>query len=214
MVGSVVGLGDLDGLDFGKGGGLLPAVVQDAGSRAVLTLGYMNRDAVLETLTRRRVVFFSRSRQRLWEKGETSGHTLRLSEINVDCDRDSLLVMAWPEGPACHRGSTTCFGEGVPSWGRSVAFLSELETIIEQRITVRPQNSYTARLVESGILRVAQKVGEEGLEAALAGVGGAVEEVAAESADLLYHLLVLLKVRGIPLERVIAELQARHTARP
>ena len=203
-------LGDVEQLDFTKGDGLLPAVVQHAETGAVLMLGYMNADALKSTLTSRRVVFFSRSRQRLWEKGETSGHTLLLSEIRTDCDRDSLLVLARPAGPTCHLGTASCFGDIPPSFEPPLAFLSVLENLIQQRITERPSDSYTARLMESGIKRVAQKVGEEGLEVALAGAGGTGDEVVAESADLLYHLFVLLRARGLSLEQVAAELRARH----
>ena len=142
-------------------------------------------------------MFFSRSRQRLWEKGETSGHTLLLSEIYTDCDRDSLLVLARPEGPTCHLGKASCFGEIPSRFEQPLAFLSVLEDLIEQRITERPSDSYTVRLIDGGITRVAQKVGEEALEAALAGAAGSNEEVVAESADLLYHLLVLLRARWV-----------------
>jgi phosphoribosyl-ATP pyrophosphohydrolase/phosphoribosyl-AMP cyclohydrolase len=214
MVGSVVGLGELDGLDFAKGGGLLPAVVQDAGSGAVLTLGYMNRDAVFATLTRRKVVFFSRSKNRLWEKGESSGHALDLEHVRVDCDHDTLLVAARPRGPVCHLGSGTCFGEAAASGpSEGTAFLSKLEEVIGERAAAHPEASYTAKLLASGWMRIAQKVGEEGLEAALAGAGGTDSEVVAEVADLFYHVLVLLKARGLNLERVLNELRTRHAAK-
>jgi phosphoribosyl-ATP pyrophosphohydrolase/phosphoribosyl-AMP cyclohydrolase len=205
---------DIDGLDFSKGAGLLPAIVQHAASGAVLMLGYMNRDALRASLTRRRVVFFSRSRQRLWEKGETSGQVLELAQIRADCDRDALLATAWPRGPVCHLGSASCFGDAPRSPGEALAFLDTLARVIDARMATRPEGSYTARLVAAGAKRVAQKVGEEGLEAALAGAGGSDAEVMAEAADLLYHLLVLLRVRGLPLERVIGELRARHAAKP
>jgi phosphoribosyl-ATP pyrophosphohydrolase/phosphoribosyl-AMP cyclohydrolase len=212
MVGSVVGLGNLDDLDFDKGGGLLPAVVQDAGSAAVLTLGYMNRDAVLATLTRRRVVFFSRSKNRLWEKGETSGHALDVEQVRADCDRDTLLVTARARGPVCHLGTASCFGEAAPPAGERVGFLSVLEEVIGARAAVRPESSYTAKLLGAGWKRIAQKVAEEGLETALAGAGGTDGEVVAEVADLFYHVLVLLKARGLNLERVLNELRTRHAA--
>jgi phosphoribosyl-AMP cyclohydrolase / phosphoribosyl-ATP pyrophosphohydrolase len=206
-------LGDLDSLNFDKGGGLLPAVVQHADTGAVLTLGYMNREALVATLNRRRVVFFSRSKGRLWEKGETSGDTLDLNQILVDCDRDTLLVAARPRGPVCHLGSGTCFGDATTAVADGPAFLWALERVISDRAAARPDGSYTAKLLSSGWAKIAQKVGEEGLETAIAGVGGRDSEVVDEVADLLYHVLVLLKARGLSLESVLNELRARHTAR-
>jgi len=203
-------LADIGTLDFEKAGGLLPAIVQHARSSAVLMLGYMNREALRETLTRRRVVFFSRSRQCLWEKGETSGHTLELVGVRTDCDRDTLLVAALPAGPVCHTGTATCFGDEPPA---GLTFLCALESIIAQRIVERPEGSYTARLYGAGPKRIAQKVGEEGLEVALAAVAETDDKLVAESADLIYHLLLLLKSRGLSLERVAAELEARHSER-
>jgi phosphoribosyl-ATP pyrophosphohydrolase/phosphoribosyl-AMP cyclohydrolase len=176
-------------------------------------VGYMNREALRETLTRQRVVFFSRSRQCLWEKGETSGHTLRLAAIHADCDRDTLLVSALPTGPVCHLGSATCFGDAVPAAAARLAFLGALEGIIARRIDDRPEGSYTARLYAQGPKRIAQKVGEEGLEVALAAVIEADDELIGESADLLFHLLLLLKSRGLQLEQVVAELESRHARR-
>lgn len=208
-----VGPGDLDLLDFGKGAGLIPAVVQHADTGAVLMVGYMNREALRETLTRRRVVFFSRSKQRLWEKGESSGHFLDLHEVRTDCDQDALLVAARPRGPVCHLGTATCFGDEATSVGERLAFLASLEGVIERRIAEQPEGSYTARLFAQGPRRIAQKVGEEGLEVALAAVTETDDKVIAESADLLYHLLVLLKSRGLPFERVVAELASRHAAK-
>lgn len=209
LPGAPLHLADIDTLDFGKGGGLLPAIVQHAASGAVLMLGYMNGEALRATLTRGRVVFFSRSRQRLWEKGETSGHTLQLAAVRTDCDRDTLLVTATPAGPACHLGTATCFGDGAAA-GSDLAFLGALEAIIAQRLADRPEGSYTARLHAEGPKRIAQKVGEEGLEVALAAVAETDAELIAESADLIYHLLLLLASRGLRLERVVAELQSRH----
>ncbi len=208
-----VGFGDLEALDFDKGGGLLPAIVQDAGSGAVLTLGYMNRAALVRSLTCRRVVFYSRSRGRLWEKGETSGNTLELDEIRTDCDRDTLLVSARPRGPVCHLGTGTCFGDTAGRPEDATAFLAKLEQVIHQRAAARPDGSYTSKLLASGWTKIAQKVGEEGLEAALAGAGGRDSEVVEEVADLFYHVLVLLKARGLTLEQVIGELRGRHEAR-
>ena len=210
----VLQLADLDGLDFGNDAGLMPAIVQHAGSGAVLMLGYMNREALRASLTRQRVVFFSRSRQRLWEKGETSGHVLQLAQIRADCDRDALLVSAWPHGPVCHLGTASCFGDAARTPAEQLAFLDTLDEVIGERMAARPEGSYTARLVARGARRVAQKVGEEGLEVALAGAGGSDAELVAEAADLLYHVLVLLRVRGLALERVIDELRARHAAKP
>jgi phosphoribosyl-AMP cyclohydrolase / phosphoribosyl-ATP pyrophosphohydrolase len=208
--GAALSLADVATLDFDKTGGLLPAVIQHAQSNAVLMLGYMNAEALRETLTRRRVVFFSRSRRCLWEKGETSGHTLNLVGVRTDCDRDTLLVTALPVGPVCHTGTATCFGNDAPT---GLTFLGSLEAIIAQRIAARPEGSYTARLYSSGPKRIAQKVGEEGLEVALAAVAETDDKLVAESADLIYHLLLLLQSRGLSLERVAAELEARHSVR-
>jgi phosphoribosyl-ATP pyrophosphohydrolase/phosphoribosyl-AMP cyclohydrolase len=199
-------------LDFGKSDNLLPAVVQHADSGAVLMVGYMNADALAETFKRGRVVFFSRSKQRLWMKGETSGHVLDLVEVRTDCDRDALLVTARPNGPVCHVGTATCFGDGAVSGG-TLAFLSKLEGVIEKRIAENPEGSYTARLFAKGPTRIAQKVGEEGIEVALAAVAEGDDKVVSESADLLYHLLVLLKSRGVTLARVVAELESRHAGK-
>jgi phosphoribosyl-ATP pyrophosphohydrolase/phosphoribosyl-AMP cyclohydrolase len=205
-------LADVERVDFDARAGLLPAIVQHAGTAAVLMLGYMNRDALRASLTRGRVVFFSRSRRRLWEKGETSGHTLDLVQIRSDCDGDALLVSAWPRGPTCHRGSVSCFGAS-PASPAPLAFLDTLGALIDERMRVRPTGSYTARLAAGGPKAVAQKVGEEGVELALAGVAGSEAEVVAEAADVLYHLLVLLQLRGLPLATVVQELERRHAAR-
>lgn len=209
----VIGSADVDSLEFDKGQGLLPAIVQDVDSGAVLMLGYMNREALHSTFEHRRVVFFSRSKQRLWMKGESSGHYLDLVDVRADCDKDTLLVTARPAGPACHTGAATCFGDEKISRAEELAFLGRLESIIEQRITESPEGSYTARLFAQGPKRVAQKVGEEGLEVALAAVVETDDKVISESADLLFHLLVLLKSRGLPLREVVAELQSRHAAK-
>jgi len=206
-------LTDLSVLDFAKGDGLIPAIVQHAETGAVLMLGYMTRDALRETLERRRVVFFSRSKQRLWEKGETSGHTLDVVEVSADCDHDALLITALPRGPVCHTGTRTCFGDEAHSAAERLAFIGTLEGVIEQRIAARPDGSYTARLFAQGPKRIAQKVGEEGLEVALAAVAESDDKVISESADLLFHLLVLLKSRGVKLERVVSELASRHAGK-
>jgi phosphoribosyl-ATP pyrophosphohydrolase/phosphoribosyl-AMP cyclohydrolase len=211
--GAPLRLADIDALAFAKGDGLLPAVVQHAVTGAVLMVGYMNREALRETLSRRHVVFFSRSKQRLWEKGETSGHFLELDNIRTDCDRDALLVTARPLGPVCHEGTTTCFGDDAVTSGEQLAFLATLESVIEKRIAQSPQGSYTARLFAEGPRRIAQKVGEEGLEVALAAVAETDDKVLAESADLIFHLLVLLRSRGLSFQGVVAELQSRHATK-
>jgi phosphoribosyl-ATP pyrophosphohydrolase/phosphoribosyl-AMP cyclohydrolase len=207
-------LTDIDTLDFAKSDGLLPAVVQHADTGAVLMVGYMNREALGETLARRHVIFFSRSKQRLWEKGETSGHFLELDQIRTDCDRDALLVTARPLGPVCHEGTVTCFGDEPITKGERFAFLSTLEGVIEQRIADSPTGSYTARLFAEGPKRIAQKVGEEGIEVALAAAVEPDDKVVSESADLIFHLLVLLRSRGLSFQSVVAELQSRHAAKP
>ncbi|MEJ0040037.1 MAG: bifunctional phosphoribosyl-AMP cyclohydrolase/phosphoribosyl-ATP diphosphatase HisIE [Gammaproteobacteria bacterium] len=199
-------------LDFGKADNLLPAVVQHADSGAVLMVGYMNAEALSETFKRQHVVFFSRSKQRLWMKGETSGHVLDLVDVRTDCDRDALLVTARPNGPVCHVGTATCFGDNASAVAPLV-FLSRLEGVIEQRVAENPEGSYTARLFAKGPTRIAQKVGEEGLEVALAAVAEGDDKVVSESADLLYHLLVLLKSRGVTLAHVVAELESRHAGK-
>jgi phosphoribosyl-ATP pyrophosphohydrolase/phosphoribosyl-AMP cyclohydrolase len=212
--GTPLRLVDIDTLNFAKSDGLLPAVVQHADTGAVLMVGYMNSAALRETLSRRHVVFFSRSKQRLWKKGETSGHFLELEQIRTDCDRDALLVTARPLGPVCHEGTATCFGDEPITTGERLAFLSTLEGVIEQRIAESPQGSYTARLFAEGPKRIAQKVGEEGIEVALAAVLETDDKVVSESADLIFHLLVLLRSRGLSFQSVVAELQSRHATKP
>src|ERR1700736_1471825 len=201
-------------LDWDKGGGILPAIVQHADNGAVLMLEYMNRDALAETLASNRVTFWSRSKQRLWTKGESSGNFLELRGIAVDCDGDTLLVMAEPEGPACHLGTRTCWGESAPhSAAEKLAFLSKLEEVVKQRIVARPEGSYTTKLLAEGTRRIAQKVGEEGLELALAAVAQSDEEIIGEAADLLFHLMLLLQVKELSLAKVVAELELRHEGR-
>ena len=204
---------DIERIDWNKNDGLVPAIVQHAGSGSVLMLGYMNREALAATLERSRVVFFSRSKRRLWEKGETSGNFLQLIELRADCDADTLLVIALPAGPVCHMGTASCFGDEPLTAAAPLSFLLELEQVIAQRIAESPEGSYTARLYGRGVRRVAQKVGEEGLEVALAGAGEADDALLGECADLLYHLLVLLRCRGLRLEAVIEELRRRHDGR-
>jgi phosphoribosyl-ATP pyrophosphohydrolase/phosphoribosyl-AMP cyclohydrolase len=201
---------DISKVDFAKTDGLVPAIVQDADTGAVLMLAYMNREALEQTLARKRAVFFSRSKQRLWEKGETTGHTLDVVDVALDCDNDTLLVTARPRGPACHNGTVTCFGDEARNSATGIAFLAKLESVIAQRASEKPETSYTAKLLDKGIKRIAQKVGEEGVETALAGVGETNDKVVDESADLLFHLLVLLRARGIPLVDVVRALESRH----
>jgi phosphoribosyl-ATP pyrophosphohydrolase/phosphoribosyl-AMP cyclohydrolase len=203
----------IDRVDFAKGDGLVPAIVQDAGNGSVLMLGYMNREALEQTLARGRAVFFSRSKQRLWEKGETTGHTLDVVNVALDCDNDTVLVTARPRGPACHNGTLTCFGDEPRSAAAGVAFLAKLEEVITQRATEKPEASYTARLLEKGIARVSQKVGEEGVELALAGAAQGEDKVVEEAADLLFHMLVLLRARGVSLSQVVRQLESRHQPR-
>ena len=202
-----------DALAWSKGDGLLPAIVQDADTGSVLMLAYMNREALTETLARGRVVFFSRSRQQLWEKGETSGHTLELVDLVADCDHDTLLVTARPKGPTCHRNTTTCFGDGSALPADALRFLGRLESVIAQRLADQPEDSYTAKLFARGPKRMAQKVGEEGVEVALAATAGDDAELVSEAADLLYHLTLLLKAKGLSLSQVADELAARHRGR-
>lgn len=196
-------------LDWNKGGGLLPAIVQDARSGAVLMLGYMNAEALAQTRQTGRVTFYSRSKQRLWTKGETSGNHLLLKSVRADCDNDTLLIQAEALGPTCHRGTQSCFGD---SSEPTLAFLAALDALIAQRARELPQGSYTTALFEAGVRRIAQKVGEEGVETALAATTGDDAELLDEAADLLFHLIVLLRARGKSLADVAACLRARHTA--
>jgi phosphoribosyl-ATP pyrophosphohydrolase/phosphoribosyl-AMP cyclohydrolase len=208
-----VELDSIGQLDWDKGNGLLPVIVQHAATGAVLMLAYVNQDALRATLERGRAVFFSRTRGRLWEKGETTGHTLELQSLRMDCDRDTLLLLALPRGPVCHTGTNTCFGDGPFTAAESLAFLGELEQVIAQRIAAGPEGSYTAQLYQRGMKRMAQKVGEEGLETALAAVGESDAEFLGEAADLLFHLEVLLQARKLQLADVVAQLRARHADR-
>lgn len=205
--------GDLERLDWAKGDGLLPAVVQDAASGAVLMLGYMNREALAQTIATGRVTFYSRSRRALWVKGETSGNRLRLRGLCADCDGDAILVQADPDGPVCHAGTTSCFPAATAPAAARLAFLAKLEGVIAARIAEPRAAGYTARLHAQGVRRVAQKVGEEGLETALAGAAGSDGEVVAEGADLLYHLCLLLQERRLSLAALADELERRHAER-
>lgn len=200
-------------LDWDKGDGLLPVIVQHATDGRVLMLGYMNEVALRRTLAEGRVTFFSRSRNELWTKGETSGHFLHVVHASADCDNDTILVLANPDGPTCHNGTPTCFTDARTPVATDIAFLATLQSTIAQRIADSPAGSYTARLFADGVGRIAQKVGEEGVETALAAVTRDDGELVGECADLVYHLLVLLKARSLTLEQVVAELAARHGAR-
>ena len=194
-------------IDFEKGGGLVPAIVQDAKTEQVLMLGYMNEISLTKTQETGLVTFYSRSRQELWTKGETSGNTLRLKSITVDCDNDTLLVRAIPTGPTCHEGTVSCFGDKGPE---GLGFLSYLEDLIEDRKTADADSSYTASLLQGPLRRAAQKVGEEGVETALAAVAETDDKLTSEAADLIYHLLVLLAAKDVKFESVIEELMDRH----
>lgn len=202
---------DVDKLDFEKGDGLLPAVVQHADSGQVLMLGYMNRNAVRKTLDDKKVTFYSRSRERLWTKGETSGNILHVVDLQPDCDNDTLLILADPAGPVCHTGEDSCFYRKnfMPAGGR-IAFLQELDDLIRSRKREMPEESYTASLFKGGIDRIAQKVGEEAVETLLEAKNSDKQALKGEAADLLYHLMVLLAERGITLEEVTETLADRH----
>lgn len=200
---------DIQAVDWEKTEGLVPAIVQDALDGRVLMQGWMNPEALANSLDHGLVTFWSRSRQKLWTKGETSGNRLRLLAVHADCDNDCLLVLAEPEGPTCHRETDTCFDTSKPVRPR-LAFLATLERLIAERDRQRPEDSYTTRLLEAGVKRIAQKVGEEGLETALAAATGDGKELTDEAADLLYHLLVLLRASGLSLADVVKTLEARH----
>ncbi len=195
---------DMESLAWEKQSGLLPAVVQDASTRRVLMLGYMNREALARTLETRQVTFFSRSKGRLWTKGENSGHVLDLVGIESDCDHDTLLVQAAPRGPTCHLGRVSCFAQAPGE------FLAELDGLIAKRERERPADSYTTRLFEAGVRRIAQKVGEEGVETSLAAVVEDDDALLGEAADLIYHLTVLLRARGLALADAVRVLEQRH----
>ena len=197
---------DINTIDFEKAGGLIPAVVQNATSGRVLMLGYMNREALEQTTATGKVTFFSRAKGRLWVKGETSSNFLILKDMSLDCDRDAVLILADPVGPTCHRGCESCFNEAE----HSLNFLSELERIIAEHSLMSPEESYTARLFAAGTKRIAQKVGEEGLETALAATVHDRRETIDEASDLMYHLLVLLKKEGLSLADIAQNLKKRH----
>jgi phosphoribosyl-ATP pyrophosphohydrolase/phosphoribosyl-AMP cyclohydrolase len=192
--------------------GLLPLIVQHAVSGKVLMQGYVNKDALQHTLASGDVTFYSRSKQRLWTKGESSGHTLKLQSLAADCDADSLLALALPLGPTCHVGTETCWHDQSAN-SPQLAFLTDLEQLIAQRKQADASSSYTASLFARGVKRIAQKVGEEGVETALAAMAGDTTELKNEAADLLFHLLVLLQHQEVALSDVIAVLQQRHAAK-
>lgn len=193
--------------DFAKGDGLVPAIVQHARTGEVLMLGYMDEAALAKTRESGLVTFYSRSKQRLWTKGETSGDVLALVDLKIDCDADTLLVRALPAGPTCHTGTTSCFGDDVAP---RLGFLAELDALVASRHAERPEGSYTTKLFDGGIRRMAQKVGEEGVETALAAVAEDDDALLGEAADLIFHLMVVLRARGIGFERVVQKLASRH----
>lgn len=195
-------------IDFEKMNGLVPAIVQDAVTKNVLMLGFMNEEAYRKTLELKRVTFFSRTKNRLWTKGEESGNFLHLVDIKVDCDNDTLLILANPQGPTCHKGTDTCWGE--KNDRNPLLFLSELQDFIEKRYQEMPEGSYTTSLFKDGINRMAQKVGEEALEAVIEACNGTNERLIYEGSDLFYHLIVLLTYKGLRIEDLARELQERH----
>ena len=195
-------------INFEKSGGLVPAIVQDAKTKNVLMLGYMNKEAYDKTLLTKKVTFWSRSRECLWTKGETSGNFLNLVSIAVDCDNDTLLVKALPDGPTCHKGTDTCWGEDNES--NPLLFLTELQDFINKRHEEMPEGSYTTKLFKDGVKRIAQKVGEEALEAVIEACTGTKEQLTYEASDMLYHLIVLLTAKGLRIEDLVEELHRRH----
>lgn len=195
-------------IDFEKGGGLVPAIIQDIDTQKVLMLGYMNKEAYEQTLKTKKVTFFSRSKNRLWVKGETSGNFLNLKEIKCDCDNDTLLVLVRSDGPTCHKGTDTCWGE--TNVKNVLFFLTELQDFIDRRKMEMPEGSYTTTLFKEGINRIAQKVGEEALETVIEAVNGTNERIIYEGADLLYHLIVLLTYKDLRFETLVEELKSRH----
>lgn len=195
-------------IDFEKCGGLVPAIIQDAKTKNVLMLGYMNQEAYDKTVETKKVTFWSRSRNCLWTKGETSGNFLNLVGIKIDCDNDTLLVQAIPDGPTCHKGTDTCWGE--TNEQNPLLFLTELQDFINRRHEEMPEGSYTTKLFKDGVNRMAQKVGEEALETVIEATNGSNEKLVYEASDMLYHLIVLLTSKGIRIEDVAAELAKRH----
>lgn len=198
-------------IDFEKMGGLVPAIIQDADTRKVLMLGFMNEEAYQKTLDTGHVTFWSRTRQTLWTKGETSGHFLNLVDMKLDCDQDTLLVQVHPIGPTCHTGTDTCWGEdNTAQQGSALLFLSELQDFINRRKEEMPEGSYTTKLFRDGVNKIAQKVGEEALETVIEATNGTSDHLVYEASDLLYHLVVLLAEKGLRIEDVAEELHRRH----
>jgi phosphoribosyl-ATP pyrophosphohydrolase/phosphoribosyl-AMP cyclohydrolase len=195
-------------IDFEKMGGLVPAIIQDAVTQKVLMLGFMNEEAYQKTLDTKHVTFWSRTRNTLWTKGETSGNFLNLVDIKVDCDNDTLLIQAHPDGPTCHTGTDTCWGE--ENHVNPLLFLTELQDFINRRKEEMPEGSYTTKLFKEGINKIAQKVGEEALETVIEATNGTSDHLVYEASDLLYHLLVMLTEKGLRIEEVAQELQKRH----
>ena len=195
-------------IDFEKMGGLVPAIIQDAVTQKVLMLGFMNEEAYQKTLDTKHVTFWSRTRNTLWTKGETSGNFLNLVDIKVDCDNDTLLIQAHPDGPTCHTGPDTCWGE--ENHANPLLFLTELQDFINRRKEEMPEGSYTTKLFKEGINKIAQKVGEEALETVIEATNGTSDHLVYEASDLLYHLLVMLTEKGLRIEEVAQELQKRH----
>ena len=195
-------------IDFEKCGGLVPAIIQDAKTKNVLMLGFMNQEAFDKTMETKKVTFWSRSRNCLWTKGETSGNFLNLVSIKIDCDNDTLLVQANPDGPTCHKGTDTCWGEDNEQ--NPLLFLTELQDFINRRHEEMPEGSYTTKLFKDGVNRMAQKVGEEALETVIEATNGSSEKLVYEASDMLYHLIVLLTSKGLRIEDVAAELAKRH----
>lgn len=194
--------------DFEKMGGLVPAIVQDADTRKVLMLGFMNEEAYQKTIDTKKVTFYSRTRQKLWTKGETSGNFLNMVSMAIDCDNDTLLIQVHPVGPVCHTGTDTCWGDTNKA---DLNFLSSLQDLIELRKAEMPEGSYTAKLFGEGVNRMAQMVGEEALSTLIASTHGSNEQVLAEAADLVYHLMVLLSSKNMRIEDVVAELYKRRS---
>ena len=195
-------------IDFEKCGGLVPAIIQDADTQKVLMLGYMNQQAYEKTIETQLVTFYSRSRQCLWTKGETSGNYLHLVDMKCDCDNDTLLVSVHPDGPTCHTGTDTCWGE--VNEQNPLLFLTELQDFINRRHDEMPEGSYTTKLFKDGINKIAQKVGEEALETVIEATNGTSEHLVYEASDLLYHLVVMLASKGLRIEQVAEELHKRH----
>lgn len=195
-------------IDFDKMGGLVPAIIQDAVTKNVLMLGFMNEEAYQKTIDTKKVTFWSRTRNCLWTKGETSGNYLNLVDIRLDCDNDTLLVKVHPQGPTCHLGTDTCWGEDNSL--NPILFLSELQNFIDKRHQEMPENSYTTSLFKKGINKMAQKVGEEATETIIEATNGTSEQLVYESSDLLYHLIVMLTAKGLSIEDVASELIKRH----